>query len=87
MTRNLLILLLTCAAFGQNDPNRKDSIQAFNRRNLDGWVAKITGYPLGENYANTFRVENGVLRSPIGVHRAAINPNRARPSSLSRKCR
>ena len=23
---------------------------------------KITGYPLGENYGNTFRVENGVFK-------------------------
>lgn len=34
----------------------------FNGKNLDGWTPKITGYDLGENFANTFRVENGVLR-------------------------
>jgi hypothetical protein len=37
-------------------------IQLFNGRDLDGWTPKITGYPLGENYANTFRVENGILK-------------------------
>ncbi len=35
----------------------------FNGKNLDGWVMKITGFPLGENYANTFRVENGLLKA------------------------
>ncbi len=49
-------------ALGQSDPNRKDWIQLFNGKNLDGWVMKIAGYPLGENYGNTFRVENGLLR-------------------------
>jgi hypothetical protein len=34
----------------------------FNGRNLDGWKVKITGHPLGENFGNTFRVDNGVLR-------------------------
>ena len=37
-------------------------IQLFNGRNLDGWTPKITGYPLGENFGNTFRVENGVMK-------------------------
>ncbi len=34
----------------------------FNGRNLDGWTPKIKGYPFGENFGNTFRVENGVIR-------------------------
>ncbi len=33
----------------------------FNGRNLDGWKPKIVGYNLGENFGNTFRVENGIL--------------------------
>ena len=57
-----LVLTSSCA-LGQNDPNRKDWIQAFNGKNLDGWVMKITGFPLGENYGNTFRVENGLLKA------------------------
>jgi hypothetical protein len=55
-------LLLSVAAAAENDPDRKDWIQLFNGKNLDGWVPKITGYPLGENYLNTFRVEAGVLK-------------------------
>jgi 3-keto-disaccharide hydrolase len=41
----------------------KDWIQLFNGRNLDGWTPKIKGYPLGENYADTFRVTNGLLQA------------------------
>ena len=33
----------------------------FNGENLDGWVAKFAGRPLGDNYRNTFRVEDGML--------------------------
>jgi hypothetical protein len=34
----------------------------FNGRNLDGWVVKFAHHELGDNYADTFRVENGVIR-------------------------
>lgn len=43
--------------------DRKDWIQLFNGKDLDGWVPKIKGYALGENYADTFRVENGLLKA------------------------
>jgi hypothetical protein len=33
----------------------------FNGRDLTGWTAKIRGYGLGENFADTFRVRDGVL--------------------------
>lgn len=33
----------------------------FNGRDLSGWAAKIAGHPLGENFGNTFRVEDGIL--------------------------
>lgn len=37
-------------------------IQLFNGKDLNGWIPKIRRRPLGENYGNTFRVEDGVLR-------------------------
>jgi len=37
-------------------------IPLFNGENLDGWVIKIKGSPLGENYKNTFRVEDGIMK-------------------------
>jgi hypothetical protein len=45
-----------------NDPAREEWIQLFNGRDLTGWTAKITKHELGENYANTFRVEDGLLK-------------------------
>ena len=37
-------------------------ISMFNGENLDGWKVKIKGYELGDNFGDTFRVEDGVLR-------------------------
>jgi hypothetical protein len=36
-------------------------LQLFNGRDLTSWTPKITKHALGDNYANTFRVNNGVL--------------------------
>lgn len=34
----------------------------FNGKDLTGWVPKFAGLPVGENYADTFRVEDGILK-------------------------
>lgn len=43
-------------------PNAESWTPLFNGRNLEGWTPKIRGYAAGENFGNTFRVENGVLK-------------------------
>jgi hypothetical protein len=37
-------------------------IRLFNGRDLSNWIVKIAKHDVGDNYANTFRVENGVLK-------------------------
>ena len=37
-------------------------VQLFDGESLDGWTVKIRGYEVGDNFADTFRVEDGVLR-------------------------
>ncbi|MCG8306068.1 MAG: DUF1080 domain-containing protein [Cytophagales bacterium] len=37
-------------------------VQLFNGKDLSGWTPKIKGYPAGENFGNTFRVENGIMK-------------------------
>lgn len=37
-------------------------VQLFNGKDLEGWIPKIRYHELGDNFANTFRVENGVLK-------------------------
>ncbi len=65
--------LLSCAALlpsaaGASEPRQAEKqikgqwVQIFNGVDLSGWTPKFKGYPLGENYKNTFRVENGLLK-------------------------
>lgn len=37
-------------------------VSLFNGKDLSGWTIKIANRPLGENFANTFRVEEGILK-------------------------
>jgi hypothetical protein len=36
-------------------------VSLFNGKDLGGWTMKISGYKLGENFGNTFRVQDGIL--------------------------
>ncbi|TCC89513.1 DUF1080 domain-containing protein [Pedobacter frigiditerrae] len=41
---------------------QKGWISLFNGKDLKDWTVKIAKHEVGENYANTFRVENGVMK-------------------------
>ena len=69
--RSRLSIILAClfflpaAAFSQDAAAKatsKDWIQLFNGKNLDGWTVKIAKHKVGDNFGNTFRVEDGLLK-------------------------
>ena len=45
----------------QSEPER-EWVDLFNGQDLEGWTVKIAGHPVGENYVDTFRVEDGILK-------------------------
>ena len=57
-----LLLALSAACAGPAEGPDDGWIRLFNGENLDGWRVKIRGYELDDNYARTFRVEDGLLR-------------------------
>jgi hypothetical protein len=61
----LLAVALTAAhsaQAAQNDPAAEEWVQLFNGRDLTGWTPKITKHELGDNFADTFRVVDGLLQ-------------------------
>ena len=44
------------------DAGEPEWVPLFNGTNLAGWTPKITGFPAGTNFADTFRVEEGILK-------------------------
>lgn len=63
-TKLTLLVLIASFVFGCSSPKPKNEgwIQLFNGEDLTNWNIKIKGFPLNENYANTFRVEDGLLK-------------------------
>ena len=51
----LLALAAACTA-------AENWIQLFNGKDLKDWAVKINGYDLNDNFGNTFRVENGIMK-------------------------
>ncbi len=67
ISKRLFLFALPFLLFSLNFKNfdrtgeAKKWVSLFNGKNLEGWTMKISGYKLGENFGNTFRVENAVL--------------------------
>ena len=55
----LLVSLITSA---QKKSSAAKWLKLFNGKDLKDWKVKIKDHPLNENYGNTFRVENGVMK-------------------------
>ncbi len=53
-------IISSSCSFSQK--NEEEWISLFNGKDLTGWTPKITGYPAGENFANTFRVDDGAIK-------------------------
>ena len=58
----LLLTLAAAAAAQVRDASAETKWRPlFNGKDLSGWTPKIKGYALGDNHADTFRVEGGIL--------------------------
>lgn len=44
------------------EPEKEEWISLFNGKDLTGWTPKIRYHKLGENFGETFRVEDGLLK-------------------------
>ena len=63
MIHYILVILISTITYNTSEhSSTEDWLELFNGNDLNGWTIKINGYELGENYANTFRVEDGLLK-------------------------
>jgi hypothetical protein len=58
----IIILLSSSTVFSQRNSDKKDWKTIFNGKDIKDWVAKINHHEVGENYGNTFRVEDGIVK-------------------------
>ena len=50
------------AKLNENDPNKEEWQPMFNGKDLSGWDIHIAGHEIGDNYKNTFVVEEDMVR-------------------------
>ena len=63
---SILVFALLLAGCGsasgpEGDPAQEEWVQLFDGESLNGWTPKIAGYPYAENFAETFRVQDGTI--------------------------
>ncbi len=62
---NIKITALVAFTFSSTlfaEEKKEEWIQLFNGKDLEGWTPKVTKHPLGENFADTWRVADGLLQ-------------------------
>ncbi len=60
-----VLVLLACSAsslVAQQSADQGEWIPLFNGKDLTGWKVKIKGYELNDNFGDTFRVADGVIK-------------------------
>jgi hypothetical protein len=62
MKKLLACALLLISLTGLAQKKKSGWIQLFNGKDLKDWDIKIKGHDLNDNFGNTFRVENGLLK-------------------------
>src|SRR5690554_7005987 len=57
-----VLLLSSCFALQSSKKDEPKWISLFNGKDLNDWTVKITQHEVNDNFANTFRVEDGLLK-------------------------
>ena len=60
LSLSFVVLTVATSALAADDEGKWVSL--FNGKDMEGWIPKIRGYESGDNHANTFRVEDGLLK-------------------------
>jgi hypothetical protein len=65
MKKLSLLLMLIIPGFiliAQEKPSAYNWVPLFNGKDLNNWQVKIAGFKAGENFGNTFRIEDGKIK-------------------------
>lgn len=59
----ILVMVVSLAACSARQERLDDAgwVKLFNGHDLEGWIVKIHHHDVGENFGNTFRVEDGMI--------------------------
>jgi hypothetical protein len=55
-------VMLSTPVTAQKNADKEEWVTLFNGKDIKDWVPKINHHETGENYGNTFRVEDGIVK-------------------------
>ena len=58
----ILVLFSVCRPSGEARSAKNKWIPLFNGKDINDWIVKIQHHEAGDNYGNTFRVEDGMIK-------------------------
>ena len=58
----MVAAICACTNTAKDTADKLEWVQLFNGKDLNDWTVKIAKHEVGENYANTFRVEDSLLK-------------------------
>jgi len=70
MAMGVALLAASAGLVAKDEAAKEKWVPLFNGKDLTGWKAKIAGHDLGDNFGNTFRVEDGLLKVSYDQYKA-----------------
>jgi hypothetical protein len=58
----IVLISFSCNTKKVDNEGEKNWVSLFNGKDLNDWQIKIAGFKLGENFGNTFRVEDSIIK-------------------------
>src|SRR5688572_23515653 len=58
----IILVLAACSGPASKESNTEEWTPLYNNKDLSGWDVQITGHTVNDNYKNTFRWEDSMLR-------------------------
>src|ERR1044071_2311353 len=57
-----IVALIPFFGNAQHNADKKEWVSLFNGKDINDWIPKINHHEAGENFGNTFRVEDGIIK-------------------------
>lgn len=58
---SILVFVFVCS-FSNHSTEKNDWVELFNGKDIKDWMVKINHHEVGDNFGNTFRVEDGIIK-------------------------
>jgi len=69
----LIVFIFLYQSCHNNSSEQENWVNLLSKNNLDDWVVKIKGHPIGYNFNSTFKVEDSILKVDYSKYNDSFN--------------